>query len=160
MHPIVPTLALLAAMSACAPKPDQGAAPTTASLAGPGGAQQPDLGGAPWRLVDITGATIPADMHPAQHPTLVFDAAASRVAGVAGVNRWNGQFTRTGPNGLTIAAGAMTRMAGIPEAMVLEDAYVKMLAQVRAYRLEGDRLTLLDERGATLASYRRSTPPG
>ena len=67
MRPSIPTLALLALMSACAPKPDQGAS-ATPSLVGPGGAQQPDLGSAAWRLVEIAGATIPRDMHPAQHP--------------------------------------------------------------------------------------------
>lgn len=154
MRPSVPTLALLALMSACAPKPDQGAS-ATPSLVGPGGAQQPDLGSAAWRLVEIAGATIPRDMHPAQHPTLVFDAASGRVSGVAGVNRWNGQFTRSGTNGLTVSAGAMTRMAGLPEAMALEDAYVQMLAKVRSYRMEGDRLVLLDERGTMLAAYQR-----
>lgn len=155
MRPIVPTLALLIAMSACAPRSDQGASSPSASLATGAGAQQPDLGSAPWKLVEIAGATIPGDMHPAQHPTLVFDAAAGRVSGVAGVNRFNGGFTRTGPHGLTLRAGAMTRMAGIPEAMVLEDAVVKMFDAVRRYRIERDRLELLDESGTTLATFRR-----
>ena len=45
-------------------------------------------------------------------------------------------------------------MAGPPEAMAAETAYVRLLEQVRGFRLVDDRLVLLDAHGAELLALR------
>lgn len=161
MRPFALTLAL-AAMAACAPKPDDsGASPApapSASILTPPGTGQGGvfpLAGAPWRLAALTGAEIPATIPEVQHPTIEF-SDAGRAAGKAGVNRWTGGYVRGDGDAITFTPGAMTRMAGLPEAMELEDKYVKMLTAVKRWRLATPAsLELLDASGAVLARFTR-----
>ena len=160
MRPVAITL-VLAAMSACAPKPDQPGAPAPtleASLVTPAAPGQPTafpLAGGAWRLATLTGAEIPATIPAVQHPSIEF-TPEGRAAGKAGVNRWNGGYVRGDGDALTIDAGAMTRMAGLPEAMELEAKYVAMLAAVKRWRLATPTtLELRDASGAVLATFTR-----
>jgi heat shock protein HslJ len=49
-----------------------------------------------------------------------------------------------------------TRMAGPPEAMALESAFLGRLQQVVGWRIDGDRLHLIDAAGAPLMILERS----
>ena len=46
-------------------------------------------------------------------------------------------------------------MAASPEAMALETAFLTRLQQTAAWRVEGDRLLLLDASGTTLMRFER-----
>ncbi|HMO66454.1 MAG TPA: META domain-containing protein [Verrucomicrobiota bacterium] len=87
---------------------------------------------APLREADLKLARLVADGQtitvPAERPPALQFLADGGVAGFAGVNRFNGAFT-LGPEGtLTWGPGlAATRMAGPPERMALENAFMKAL---------------------------------
>ena len=50
-------------------------------------------------------------------------------------------------------------MAGPPEAMAAEASYLRLLEQVRGFRLGDDRLVLLDADRAALLEYIPSADP-
>ncbi len=77
---------------------------------------------------------------------LVLDQEAARAAGFSGCNRYTGSFSSEGQSthGTPIAFGPLagTRMA-CADGGESEQAYLKMLGLVDAYRMEGDELALL-----------------
>ncbi|MCU0627222.1 MAG: META domain-containing protein [Gemmatimonadaceae bacterium] len=154
MRAVALSLALLTTM-ACAPKPDDPTTPSPSIVPG-GAAQATGALDGEWRLARLAGSTIPADIPPVQWPSLRFDAKEGAVAGAAGVNRYRAQYQRTGTDGITLSPGAMTRMAGMPEAMELESKYVAMLDKVRRFRMDNGQLVFLGEDGAELARYSRA----
>jgi heat shock protein HslJ len=52
----------------------------------------------------------------------------------------------------------VTRMAGPPEAMALEGAFLGRLQRAGHWRVAGDRMRLLDAAGVELMSLRRLAP--
>ncbi len=91
------------------------------------------------------------------HVTLGFQDG--RAGGRAPVNRYFGMCAG-GPDGsLALGPFGMTMMAGPPEAMVAESAYVRLLEQVRGFALSADRLALLDADGAELLGLVPSADP-
>lgn len=75
---------------------------------------------------------------PADLPTLRFEGDA-RVSGFAGVNRCSGSVAigdvgAMGETPLRFGPIATTRMAGPPDRMALESAFLGMLGEVRAAR--------------------------
>jgi heat shock protein HslJ len=82
-----------------------------------------------------------------------------RAGGKAPVNRYFGMCA-AGPEG-TLALGpfGMTMMAGPPEAMAAEASYVRLLEHVRGFRLDEDRLVLLDADGADVLAFVPSADP-
>lgn len=89
-----------------------------------------------------------------REPYLAFDAKG-RVSGSGGINRFEGP-ARTNGDRLTLGPLGATRMAGPPEAMDDEAAFLGTLDDVAAYRLDGDSLVLLDQDGETMAELARS----
>ena len=86
-------------------------------------------------------------------PTLDFaDGAAS---GHAGCNRWNARFEQTGDR-LAFGPVATTRMMCAEPAMATERAFVLMLADAVAARLDGGQLLFLDQSGAITARFERA----
>jgi heat shock protein HslJ len=76
-------------------------------------------------------------------PTLVFESDG-RCWGSTGVNKFNAQasFEKLADGWLTLGPAAVTRMAGPPEAMVLEGLFLQRLEKVSAFEVEGDTLHL------------------
>jgi len=113
------------------------------------------LAGTAWQLVAMPGAELaPAG---ARGPlTLGFDAAG-RVAGMSGVNRY-GAHVDAGPGWLRVGGAMSTRMAGPPEAMALESEFLSRLQRAGGWRIDGDRLRLLDAKGLELMTLRRAAP--
>jgi heat shock protein HslJ len=74
--------------------------------------------------------------------TMTF-TADGQVSGQAGVNTFRGS-ARVDGDRIVIGPLRTTRMAGSPEAMDAEAAFLEALEAVVAVRLEGDDLTLLD----------------
>ena len=73
--------------------------------------------------------------------------ADGRVSGRSGVNTYSGSYAPGPGSSLSFGPMALTRMAGPEPAMRAENAYQALLADIRAYRMEADRLVLLDGAG-------------
>jgi heat shock protein HslJ len=113
------------------------------------------LAGSAWQLDAMPGAKVVAGgMRGA--PTLRFDDAG-RASGDSGVNRF-GARVDAGEGWMRVSAPMLTRMAGPPEAMALEAEFVGRLQRAGHWRVEADRLRLLDAAGGELMSLRRAAP--
>jgi hypothetical protein len=85
------------------------------------------------------------------------------LTGDAGCNPYAGQYALTGTGGLLrVEAGATaTRACAEPPGVMEQEAgYLAALAATQAYRIDGDRLTLWDERGRRLATFVAQAPAG
>jgi len=110
------------------------------------------LTASPWQLASM-GAARPA-MPEFQRIQMSIDASG-RASGHAGVNRFSAQ-TRSGVTALSFEAPVSTRMAGSPEAMALESDFLARLLRTASWRIDGDRLRLLDASGGELMSFTRA----
>jgi len=100
-----------------------------------------------WKAVIVTG------MSAANGQPLTAAFEGGTVTGSTGINQYRGIYeTRLG-NGISIKIGPMTRAAGTPEAMKLEEAYTTALGQAASYRVDASKLTLLDSSGTELVIY-------
>jgi heat shock protein HslJ len=84
--------------------------------------------------------------------TAVF-AADDSLSGNAGVNTYNGKYTADNGSIQIDPAIATTMMAGDPEIMAQESAYLAALPKATKYKIEGSTLTLRDDGGAAMAVY-------
>lgn len=101
-----------------------------------GASADTSLDGSSWKLTELGGEAPPASAT----VTLAFEG--ERAAGQSGVNRYTTGYTVAGEK-LTFAPNAAgTRMAGPEDAMQFEQAYLKALAEVDGFAIDGDRLTL------------------
>lgn len=106
------------------------------------------LEGTEWQLVSLEGeAVFPPAGRP--RPGFALDAAAARVAGTDGCNRFMGGFRRDGAR-LSFGQLASTMMA-CPEGMDLARRFTAALAATARYRVTGAHLELYDRAGAALA---------
>jgi len=115
----------------------------------------PALQDQPWALQTLGGE--PAGAGAGDQPLdIELLGEELRAGGFSGCNRYSGSYSLTGDaeqgGALTFGPMAGTMMA-CAEGSELEQAYLQMLGQVTAYRLQGDTLSLLtgDE---VLATYR------
>ncbi|NJN99305.1 MAG: META domain-containing protein [Anaerolineales bacterium] len=84
--------------------------------------------------------------------TLIFQAD-NHVGGEAGCNSYGGTYSLNGDQ-LTFSYLTSTLMAcAEPEFMEQEQKYLTSLAQTAGYKLEGNRLTILDAKGVSLLSF-------
>jgi heat shock protein HslJ len=110
--------------------------------------------GTQWDLVEAADAAVDWS---AFLVTLGFQDG--RAGGKAPVNRYFGMCAE-GPDGsLVLGPLGMTMMAGPPEAMAAETSYMRLLEQVRGYRLDPGRLWLLDAAGSELVELVPSADP-
>ena len=82
-----------------------------------------------------------------------------RAGGKAPVNRYFGMCAAGPDGGLVLGPFGMTMMAGPPEAMSAEAAYVRLLEQVRGFRLGDERWCSSTQTGADLLEYVASADP-
>lgn len=104
-----------------------------------------------WRLTEIVGTSVPVAAG-RRGPHLQFDPEKKRVTGYSGVNIFSGGYDATDSR-LRMSQMASTRRAGPPELMKLETAFLKALSATRTYRVDGDKLELLDSSGRTVARF-------
>jgi uncharacterized lipoprotein YbaY/heat shock protein HslJ len=103
-----------------------------------------------WRLTNVRGyAVMVADRQ--REPHLILQPAQHRVAGSGGCNRLAGGYTLAGEH-LTFGRTAGTLMA-CPQGMEQERAFLDALATVATWRIEGQRLDMLDQRGDVVARF-------
>lgn len=68
---------------------------------------------------------------------------------MAGVNRYAVEGAVSGKDGLSWSGPAVTKMAGPPEAMALEDSFLQALQAVTRIELRDGRLRLTSADGTT-----------
>jgi heat shock protein HslJ len=100
------------------------------------------LGGTSWVVEQIDGR----DPVERARPTVVFDAAGSRISGRASCNSYSAGVTAAGEI-LRVASAVTTKMACAPPVMEQEQRFLAALGAVAAHRREGDRLLLVDGNG-------------
>lgn len=108
-----------------------------------------------WRVVNLYGAALPADMETV--PALNFDVTANRVTGNSGCNRLSGELSHDEAveNSISFANVASTRMA-CPD-MDTENQVLSALNSVRFYGLlDNGRLALMSEGGTIVLELERS----
>jgi heat shock protein HslJ len=114
-----------------------------------GGASSP-LRDTYWKLTELGGA--PATGAEGQRePFLVLARNKSEVSGSGGCNRFAGGFTLKG-RGIRFGHVASTMMM-CPHGMEQEQAFFAALAESAGYRIDGDRLALLDASGVVLMRF-------
>jgi heat shock protein HslJ len=145
MKPLLPCLALAAALAGCmtpAKSPAPGATPdglVTAALLE-----------TTWRLVELRGKPV-ARVDGQAEPQLVL-RGNGRAEGFSGCNRFFGGWKAEAGDGLRIGPLATTRMGCLatPEA---EQQFLAALDAARRQRHAGARLDLIDAQGAVLARF-------
>ena len=113
---------------------------TKGTLHGCGGESIDLLAGVAWLVEDIDSAGI-VDTAPV---TLQFDAAARRVAGQGGCNRYHAAFDLNG-EGLNIGPTAATRMACAPALMQQEQRFFALLSRISRFDIDPAGALLLYE---------------
>ena len=102
-----------------------------------------------WTLLTLNGASLLPDS------TINATFEDGQVSGHSGCNSYGGPYTSTGSR-LHFGMVAMTMMACLDEdVMAQEQAYAEALSNVAKFRLDGDRLELLDKSGAAILVYAR-----
>lgn len=138
-------LAIMVAATAAIAAPKHVVRPQTASR----------LASYHWDLVGWTGGQVP------QGKPLRLDFAGRRFSTDTLCNRASGAYRVSGTS-IRLGDGkgqfATTLMACPEPAMTVERAYLKSLAAVRTWRIEGDRLLLRSTRGGTM-TYRAAHKP-
>jgi heat shock protein HslJ/uncharacterized lipoprotein YbaY len=103
-----------------------------------------------WTLVALRGKALEpgASQRP---PGLVLQSGQRRLAGSGGCNHLAGRYTLQGDR-LTLGQAVAARTA-CPHGMAQEQAYLDALAVVARWRIDNQRLALLDARGSVVAEF-------
>jgi uncharacterized lipoprotein YbaY/heat shock protein HslJ len=103
-----------------------------------------------WKLTSLRGRPVVVAERQ-REPHLILQRALRRVVGSGGCNRLSGNYTLDSER-LVFSRAAGTLMA-CRDGMEQERAFLDTLAQVTSWRVDGQRLTLLDERAAPLLQF-------
>ena len=114
-----------------------------------------ELGGTSWVVEQIDEQ----DAVERARPTVVFDAAASRVSGRASCNSYSAGVSGAGET-LRIVSAVTTKMACALPVMEQEQRFLAALGAAAAYRREGDRLLLVDGNGRVARDCQRRRAHG
>jgi len=79
---------------------------------------------------------------PSDHPITLTLLDGGRFSGRATVNSYGGAYTTTPDGKITLQSIVSTQMAGAPELMAIESAYLDALPAVRQFRIETGRVFL------------------
>jgi uncharacterized lipoprotein YbaY/heat shock protein HslJ len=104
-----------------------------------------------WRLASLRGQPVMPPTERQREAHLVLQPAQRRVIGSGGCNRLSGTYTLDGER--LVFSRAVGTMMACRDAMDQERALLDTLTQVARWRVDGQRLALLDERGATLLLF-------
>ncbi len=103
-----------------------------------------------WKLMTLGDMTVNVASEQ-REPYLVLHADEQRVAGYGGCNRLLGSYSLSGDS-LTFSQMAGTMMA-CDEGMEYEQAFHDALGKVASWRIDGERLELLDGNGTAVAQF-------
>lgn len=119
--------------------------PTPAGLAA---AEQPRIAGAVFTLQALRWQGKRIDLPATRRPTIQFDDSG-KISGLAGVNRFTGEAVFTGNHSFALRGPiALTKMAGPPEAMALEESFLQALQSVTRMEMVSGTLRLTSADGA------------
>lgn len=113
-----------------------------------------DLVGTTWTCTRIEGIEMPEGSPPTIEFGAADDSGVVKIAGFGGVNRFGGTANAVGA-GLAFGPMMATRMAGPPERMELERAYLGIFHAIDDAALSGDTLLMLDGHH-TVATFTRT----
>jgi heat shock protein HslJ len=108
-----------------------------------------------WKLIWLAGAKMETAT-PHQVPYFQLDPASQRVSGSGGCNRLMGGYELSGAN-LRFTQMAITRMACLHGGNE-ESSFVQALNEVKAWKIVGGRLLLMDEGSRVVAKFSAVTP--
>ncbi|MDO4692349.1 MAG: META domain-containing protein [Porphyromonadaceae bacterium] len=129
----------------CAPSQKQ----TSATTEGVQSVQKATIDGE-WVLVKLRDRPLTKETHPAD---LHVNQSEMTIHGTGGCNKYFGKIESLTDGQIIFGRIGATRMACMGEHV--EDEYLLVLDLVRAYKLNGEQLTLMDDRGHTLAVLAR-----
>jgi putative lipoprotein len=120
--------------------------------AGPAGSaeQAASLENTDWKLIELGGKAVAAGHH-GHDAHLVFHSKTQHVSGSGGCNRLTGSYEVKGDQ-LSFSQMAATMMA-CPEGMDTEKAFLDALNKVKAWKIEGGKLELLDGEGQVMGRF-------
>jgi len=103
-----------------------------------------------WKLTELNGGLVKV-LPQQREPHLILQSEQQRLAGSGGCNRLLGSYTL---QGASVAFGqvASTMMVCV-DGMEQETAFFRTLESVRAWKIRGDGLELLDESGRVVARF-------
>jgi heat shock protein HslJ len=113
------------------------------------------LEGKTWHATEITGVTSVLTEEGSEATAIFSDG---QVTGSGTVNRFRATYSTRPGNEITISQAASTQMAGPPDAMAQEQAYLAALHRAATYEVSGGSLLLLDDQGRTLVAYDEVQP--
>jgi len=110
------------------------------------------LSGTRWSLVSVGGSPVLAS----ESTSMQFEKG--RLAGSDGCNRYSTTYTAS-HSSLKVGSNIIgTRMACAPAIMEEGATFIAMLGRAAGYRIDGDRLTLLDAGGRPMAAFKKTSP--
>lgn len=113
------------------------------------------LAGAPFTLTALTVKGKETPLPATRRPTIQFGDNGA-VSGMAGVNRYSTAATVSGKDSLAWTSPvAATKMAGPPEAMALENAFLQALEAANKVELRDGKLKLTSTDGVTRLEFQR-----
>ena len=96
-----------------------------------------------WKLIELNGTKVTMAPTQQREVRITLASEGSRVFGFSGCNQFTGAYIHDG-SALRFTQMAGTRMACLSPFMELESQVIKMLSAITAYRIEGERLILLE----------------
>jgi copper homeostasis protein (lipoprotein) len=109
------------------------------------------------RWVPAVIAAVPVTLVPQQRePFIVLQSGDRRITGFSGCNQLSGSY-HLAADELKILPAATTRMA-CAQGMDIEQRLLKALEATASWRIEGDRLDLLDKQREILAIFKSANP--
>ena len=105
-----------------------------------------------WHVEAFGPGDPPVLADPGRTPVLTLDAGAA--SGTGGVNTFSGSYTWKRDGTFQFGELAATEMAGPPEAMAQETAFLAALRDTRRYELANAKLLLSDAEGRVLLVFR------
>ncbi|EXJ13467.1 META domain-containing protein [Imhoffiella purpurea] len=131
-------------------------APAATPASVPPSPPEPSIENVAWQLVGYGTedgfAEVPADTKPAY-----FRFASGQVSGDTGCNRISGAYRASGETLAFDSGLATTRKACPKPLMIQERSLLFALGLVAAYRIEGDRLLMLDAEGDPVLEFRAAS---
>jgi heat shock protein HslJ len=112
------------------------------------------LHGTYWKLVQLNDTAV-RDGLLLRESHLRLDANRQQFSGSGGCNQLTGRFAQSGIDGISFSDLASTKMAC--QGMEIEKGFLKSLERVVRWRIEGERLQLLDNSGKAVSEFRAAT---
>jgi Heat shock protein len=114
------------------------------------GVEQATLEGSAWLLTRVNGQSIGKL---AQTPRLALDKSSGLASGFAGCNDFSARYASKGAN-VTFSRVTYTRKRCVdPLGTKAEDAFLRLLPQVRSWRIRGATLSLRNASGKLLLEF-------